>query len=320
MRTRDLLYPLSILKQILHLPKIAHHTQLREADVDARLATLSDDLKTITGLANKHEAHLQDVSTLLDTIDTKVASLKHTLSKRMTASESVAAETPVNNTVADDHTLDSFYKLFEDKFRGSEEDIKKRVAEYKPLFDTLGVEVKKQPVIDLGCGRGEFLAFAKENGIKAIGIDMNFDMVDRAKALGFTAHRTDAMSYILKQKANSVSAITGFHIVEHIPFDALMRLFDECYRVVSRGGFVLFETPNPKNLIIGSNNFYIDPSHIKPVPPELLSFALESVGFKVEVIPTHPQRKQIRHKDSEVAALMELVYGPQDYAVVARKY
>jgi O-antigen chain-terminating methyltransferase len=148
---------------------------------------------------------------------------------------------------------------------------------------------------------------------------MNHDMVKKTKSLGFVVYETDAMSYISDQKTGSLAAITGFHLVEHIPFDLLIKLFEECYRALSPGGFVLFETPNPQNLIVGACNFYVDPSHNKPIPPELLDFALDSIGFKTKIIPLHPTKKVIENTDDTIKDVMNLIYGPRDYAVVGYK-
>lgn len=112
-------------------------------------------------------------------------------------------------------------------------------------------------------------------------------MVKRAQEAGLTAIQSDALSYLRTQGTSSLAAITGFHIVEHIPFDALMAIFEESYRTIAHEGFVLFETPNPHNLAVGACNFYMDPSHIHPIPPELLAFALKTVGFDTEIIPLH---------------------------------
>lgn len=318
MRTRDLLYPLRILKQVLYLPKTVHQRHLEELSALAQIRDLKVNVTDVSSQLEQSNTQIEDVKRLLRVIDTKIANVKHDTVK-VTRKATKTTGNPVNNTIADDHSLDSFYKQFEDRFRGSEESIKERVSEYKSMFDALPKKVRELPVVDLGCGRGEFLAFAKNDGLTAIGIDMNYDMVDRAKDLGFTAYCTDAMTYLSEQEAGSVAVITGFHIVEHIPFGSLMKLFEECYRCITPEGFVLFETPNPKNLTIGASNFYIDPSHIKPIPPELLSFALESVGFKAEIIPTHPVREPIEHSDEEVMKIMQIIYGPQDYAVLARK-
>jgi len=307
----DYLYPLRIVNQVIRLPKIVH----RQSTVAFRLDKISSDLDAISKSVEAHSTLISDINHLINVIDNKVSTIKHTASMN----EMAAQKQPINNTVSDNHNLDYFYKLFEDKFRGAEEDIKKRVSEYKHLFDALPQNLKQLPVIDLGCGRGEFLSFAKDNHIKAIGVDMNHDMVERSNSLGFEVYENDAMSYIVDQKNNSISAITGFHIVEHIPFEQLMQLFEECYRVLSPGGFVLFETPNPGNIIVGACNFYTDPSHINPIPPDLLAFALESVGFRPEIIPTHPTMEVIEHNDPIVKDMMNMFYGPRDYAVFAKK-
>ena len=243
----------------------------------------------------------------LNALESEVAKLK----KSLKISTKI-----VNNTVADNHTLDDFYKRFEDKFRGSENLILERLRDYDDLFTT--IKNPKLPIVDIGCGRGEFLGYAASHGLKAVGVDMNGAMVARAKELGYTAIENDAMSYLASQKTSSLAAIVGFHIVEHIPFESLMSIFQECYRTINPGGFVLFETPNPENLIVGACNFYYDPSHIRPLPPRLLAFMLETIGFKIEIKYLHEsdQLNLYPERDREV---FRYFYGPMDYAVIAQK-
>lgn len=225
----------------------------------------------------------------------------------------------VNNTIADNHSLDHFYTQFEDRFRGGEADIKDRLVEYVPRFEALTEKNRKLPILDIGCGRGEFLSLMKDYGFRAIGVDMNQSMVERANSLGYNAIQDDAISYLAKRKPSSLSAITGFHIVEHIPFESLVDLFKQCYTCIAPGGFVLFETPNPNNVVVGASSFYMDPSHIKPLPPELLAFAIESAGFRTEIIHLHPTKEKIAHDDEQVKELLDIVYGPRDYAVIGYK-
>lgn len=302
---------------VLHLPRYivffeTHLKSLNERfDSQSRatkenLAKLSEQLATV----EKYQMKL----------DEKVSDIKHyQLLKSSAPPKEVSTSQAVNNTMADDHTHDNFYKLFEDKFRGSEELIKERLLEYVPYLKRLSSAAKRLPVLDIGCGRGEFLAVVTETGLKAIGIDMNKSMVDRAKSLGFTAYENDALSYLLKQKSSSHAVISGFHLVEHIPFPALLKIFEECYRVIHPDGFIIFETPNPKNLVVGTSSFYLDPSHIKPIPPELLAFALEAQGFETQILNLHPAKDDIKHDDPVVQDIMQLVYGSLDYAVLASK-
>ncbi|PKL31196.1 hypothetical protein CVV43_03520 [Candidatus Saccharibacteria bacterium HGW-Saccharibacteria-1] len=316
---RNLIYPFKVLKQLIYLPGSVHNIKQNQI----ALELLSQDIELLkNNIANIHEQQNRSIDDILKIdklvhkVDDKLVNINHIASNNQENKTNL--NNSINNTIADNHNMDYFYKIFEDKFRGSEKDIKARILEYKPLFNSIDKNIKKLPTVDLGCGRGEFLSFAKDININAIGIDINHDMIQRSKRQGFNVFEIDAMNYILKQEANSLSAITGFHIVEHIPFDLLIKLFEECYRVISPGGFALFETPNPQNLNVGACSFYLDPSHIRPIPPELLSFALESVGFVTEIKKLHPER-EITDSDDLLSNIAEKIYGPQDYAVIAKK-
>ena len=145
-------------------------------------------------------------------------------------------------------------------------------------------------------------------------------MIDHVKEKGLEGVQGDALSYLREQPANSALAITGFHIVEHIPFLDLVRIFNECYRVLAPGGFVIFETPNPENVIVGSCNFYSDPSHLHPLPPAFLELVMKTRGFqKTEIKRLHPLKAKIDHKDPLVKEMADRFFGPQDYAVIAHK-
>lgn len=158
----------------------------------------------------------------------------------------------------------------------------------------------------------------QENGIRCIGLDLNSEMVARATEKGFEAIEGDAISYLRDQKPSSISAITGFHIVEHIPFEMLIDMFEVCYAALIKGGVMIFETPNPENLNVGANSFYMDPSHLHPIPPALLEYTAKSAGFgKVETLRLHPL--DIDGTSSLPSDLRNRIYGPQDYAIIAHK-
>jgi SAM-dependent methyltransferase len=224
---------------------------------------------------------------------------------------------------ADDHRFDDFYIKFENKFRGTEEEIKDRQRVYIPRFRKLGVDFDKHPVLDIGCGRGEFLSLLKDEKINAIGLDLNESMVERCNERGFNAKQAEALSYLSKQETGSLGAITGFHIVEHIPFNFLLRLFEECYRVLAPGGVVVFETPNPESLHVGSYGFYYDPSHLHPLVPDVLAFAVENRGFeKAEILRLHPKDPAYADSTTEdplVAEMLRRFYMEQDYSVIGHK-
>jgi O-antigen chain-terminating methyltransferase len=120
---------------------------------------------------------------------------------------------------------------------------------------------------------------------------------------------------------NSLSAITGFHIIEHLPIEDLMSLLDEIVRILRPGGVVIFETPNPENVLVGSNYFYFDPTHRNPLPSLLMKFLLDARGLhRIEVTNLHAwDQARISGKNQLTARFNELFYGPMDYAIAGWK-
>jgi len=175
-------------------------------------------------------------------------------------------------------------------------------------------------VLDLGCGRGEWLQLLKEENIPAIGVDFNTAMIQCCTDAGLEAYVGDALQYLAALPANSLGGLTAFHIIEHLPLDVFIRLIDEARRVVRPGGVVLFETPNPENLIVGACNFYIDPTHRNPLPPALVAFLLKARGFeRVEIDRRHPGDPALLLKGDDEAItgpLNRLLFGAQDYAAI----
>lgn len=229
---------------------------------------------------------------------------------------------PSSDLFADNHLMDVFYAAFEDHFRGSEDEIYNRLKEHLPLFKDSSVNFKKSPVLDIGSGRGEFLRLLSDNNISAIGIDINLEMVERSKKNGLNVIQGDAVAHLEGSEPGEYGAISGFHLIEHLPFPLLMRLFKASQQALAKNGFVLFETPNPENLIVGSCNFYHDPSHLNPLPPALIEFALKSCNFKkVETIRLHPLKPREKStKHSQLPKdLYDRIYGPSDYAVIGFK-
>jgi O-antigen chain-terminating methyltransferase len=223
----------------------------------------------------------------------------------------------------EDHLLDAFYVSFEDQFRGTRADIKQRVAVYLPLLNVADAGTAKAPILDIGCGRGEWLEFLQEQDLVALGVDSNHVMVSQCQELGLEVINSDALDYLRSLNTNSLGAVTGMHIIEHIPFKRLIALFDEVLRVLKPGGMAIFETPNPENLIVGACNFYYDPTHIKPLPPEPMRFVLEARGFgSIEILRLHPypEESMLKEGAEQVQQIINsLMFGAQDYALVAYK-
>ncbi len=216
---------------------------------------------------------------------------------------------------------DSFYLAFENRFRGDAETIRSRLAYYLPIIDDIAALAERRPLVDIGCGRGEWLKMLPER-CKRIGIDLNSMNVQACQDQGLEAEVADGLTWLRRQPDDSIAAITAFHVIEHLSFEQFNALLDECLRALTPGGLVIFETPNPENLVSAATHFYTDPTHIHPLPPAFSEFMLEFKGFTaVQVHRLNPiPNEYALIEDSEVARRCNaLFYGAQDYAVTAQK-
>ncbi|MBL8254208.1 MAG: methyltransferase domain-containing protein [Candidatus Competibacter sp.] len=183
-----------------------------------------------------------------------------------------------------DHLLDAMYVTFEDRFRGDRADIKQRMTVYLPLIAAARVGTPDAPIVDIGCGRGEWLELLQEHGLTARGVDLNRIMIDECRERGCEVAEAEALQYLRELPDNSLGAVTGMHIIEHLPLPVLIALLDESLRVLRPGGLAIFETPNPENLMVGACNFYMDPTHRNPLPPVMVEYLVEARGFvRVEI-------------------------------------
>lgn len=212
----------------------------------------------------------------------------------------------------------SFYRAFEDKFRGTRTEIKRRLQVYLPLVTALSPVYPGAPVLDLGCGRGEWLEILRDQGLSAKGVDLDAGMLNACHDLGLTVENAEAVGYLSCQAQNSVLAVTAFHLVEHIGFAALQALAAEAFRALKPGGLLIMETPNPENFVVATQGFYLDPSHDKPIPPDLLAFVAEYAGFEQIQILRLQEAQGILNKSD--LTLNDVLSGASpDYAVVAQK-
>ncbi len=215
--------------------------------------------------------------------------------------------------------LDSYYAAFEASFRGSREQIKSRLEVYLGRVSSVATQL---PVLDIGCGRGEWIELLGAQGVVAYGIDLNSVFVSDARARNLDVREAEALTHLRSLEDASLAGLTGFHIIEHLEPDDLICIIDEANRVLKPGGFILFETPNPENLIVGASTFWNDPTHRAPLPPSVSRFMVEQRGFMdAEVIYLHEagDALKIEGEDAVVSRLNKLLYGPMDYAIWARK-
>lgn len=220
-----------------------------------------------------------------------------------------------------DHSLDAFYAAFEERFRGSRAVIHQRLAVYLPLLKEAQIAPGDSLVLDLGCGRGEWLELLRQNGYKALGIDLNQVVVAECQQRCLDVREADIIDYLQSLDDNSIALVTGFHLIEHLPFEILMKLLSESFRVLRPRGMVIFETPNPANVLIGSCNFYFDPTHRNPLPSLMTQFLAKYSGFSpVNILNLNPSTETPIAEDSETAKRFnEYFYGPMDYAIIGYK-
>lgn len=218
----------------------------------------------------------------------------------------------------EDHALDAFYASFDEQFRGSRADIKQRLRIYLPIITQRNIGTESMPVLDIGSGRGEWLELLKEEGLSGSGVDSNRILVEWCRNRDLDVVEEDLIDYLQGLPDASLGAITGFHIIEHLPIETLVEFLNQAVRVLKPGGAVIFETPNPRNVLVGSCNFYFDPTHRNPLPSEVTTFLVESRGFiDVEVMNLNPSDDTPVEENSELAVRFNrYFYGPMDYAVV----
>jgi O-antigen chain-terminating methyltransferase len=308
-------------------------TKKRTAELLAQLETDKQDVLAQLNKANtEHQATLnQSISEQRDAIAKAEADLRAEIGRLSLQLQHARSELSIQansiNTLShgarqissdvsgDIHRLDALYAALEDRFRGRRDEIKERFKVYLPYVK------ERTPVVDLGCGRGEWLEILSESGIAASGVDTNLIQLEQCRARGLNVSEEDFLVHLQGLGDASIGAVTGFHVVEHIPLKTLITLLNDTLRVLRPGGVAIFETPNPENVLVGSKYFYMDPTHRHPLPSELLEFLLESRGFEViEILNLHPWDSARITGESEVTQRFnDYFYGPMDYAIVGRK-
>ena len=213
---------------------------------------------------------------------------------------------------------DLFYRAFEEKFRGSRSLIRSRLDVYRNFVSPLNKICSDARGLDLGCGRGEWLEVLQEEGIEPLGIDLDEGMLEACRALHLPAVKGDAVAYLAALPNESQAIISAFHMVEHIPFDQLQVIVSESLRVLKPGGLLIMETPNPENITVATRDFYLDPTHQRPIPPLLLSFLPEYYGFQRSKILRLQQSARLE-QDTDPSLIDVLEGASPDYAVIAQK-
>jgi O-antigen chain-terminating methyltransferase len=248
-------------------------------------------------------------------------------------------EERIQQGIAQESTLPSFnsnvnanYFLFEEQFRGSRKDIKQRQLAFLPYFE------KCSRVLDIGCGRGEFLEILKDNDIGGIGVDSDPDMVAYCRSRQLEVEFSDAIAFLETLEDKSLDGIFIDQVVEHLEPDYLFRLLALCNKKMKFGFYIIVETVNPLSFV-SFVNFYIDMTHKRPVHPETLQYLISAAGFrecekkfyspvsdegrlkKIDGTAdmNETERENIDKYNHNIEMLNMVLFGAQDYAVVGKK-
>ncbi len=265
---------------------------------------------------------------VLNEIVSKVRSLQKNL--EMSERKTSELQTTVEKSRLDNLNFD--YVRFENQFRGTEKDVVERQSVFLKFFEN------KKNVLDAGCGRGEFLSELSEHSKNALGVDSNPEMIGICRSKKLNVIETDALGYLAGIPDNSLGGIFSGQFVEHLTPKQLIEFISLCSRKLEKNAYFVAETVNPKCLTVFSQGFYMDLTHVKPVHPETIKFLLESQGFSdvaFQYFSPVPAESRLKHVNvsalsgeirnaaetlnGNIDNLNGLLYGYQDYAVIARK-
>jgi O-antigen chain-terminating methyltransferase len=206
------------------------------------------------------------------------------------------------------------YARFEARFRGSEEYVRKNQSFYVKYF------AGRANILDIGCGRGEFLELMKESGSTSRGIDLDPESVALCRAKGLEAEQADLFTYLDNLDDGSLGGIFCSQVVEHLEPHRVPQFVKLAAAKLARDGILAVETPNPECLAIFSTHFYLDPTHTRPIPPNLLVFYFEEFGFgQIEVHRLSPAVESMPSLNSVPSDFRDTFFGALDYSVIARR-
>lgn len=217
------------------------------------------------------------------------------------------------------------YADFEQRFRGDEAAVKGKLEKYLPLF------AHTDHIVDIGCGRGEFMELLQEQGKRVQGIDISESMLQIAADKGLDCSKHDALNFLKQQDRGSLGGIFSAQVIEHLEPGYLRELVLEAFRAMDNNAPILLETVNPLSLFSLANIYFLDVTHVKPLHPEFMRYLLESCGFsgveiiyQEEAIPEQlhavpADTPMAREFNTNVDKLNKLLYASPVYAVTGVK-
>jgi len=264
-------------------------------------------------------ARFAELRERVNAVDRRVGQIDRAAALRAAgASPDAPAPTPVG------HPFD--YVGFEQRFRG---DGKEVLAVLEERY--LSLLAEHQPVLDFGCGRGELLAALAASGVEAVGVDTDAGMVEQAQAAGLPAQAGDGIAWLRDAPERSLGSIIAIHVVEHLPLPLLVEFLELAASRLRPGGVLVAETPNPMSLVVLGNSYILDPTHVWPLHPSLLTFLCERAGFRDVELRFYAPAEEYHllpveegeapglaaEINDRIRRLNGVLFGPQEYAALA---
>lgn len=306
------------------------HSSAQElrGSLDSSLGALNSRTTLIQAQVESHQGQIQSLAGAVSGVEAILARL----GSRLGSAESEKAGSSLEPRTSG--VPDYRYVLLENRFRGSEAEITKRLSIYPPVF--AGAEKK---ILEIGPGRGELQLLFRSHGVPSYGVDSDDGMIEEAEARKVDVVRGDGISHMRSLENASLGGVIAVQVVEHLGISALNELLDLCFAKVAPGGRVVFETIDPRSLLALSSNYFRDPSHVFPLHPDTLAFAMTTAGLRIlETRPLSPVPggallKEIpveeymtprwvltvERLNSNIRQLNKLLYGFQDYCIIAER-
>jgi SAM-dependent methyltransferase len=302
--------------------------ELLKGEVRSVIQTLDDlgmAIAPAAGLAGAGE-RLSELRERVNGLDRRLRTLQAEATTPAPAAPAPAPPAAAGSVQAPPSSALFDYVGFERRFRGDPEAVAAALAER--YLDLL---VANPPVVDIGCGRAELVEMLAKRGVEAIGVDTDPSMVAEARDRGLDVRQVDGNSFLRSREPGSLGAIIATHLVEHLEFADLVELLELAATRLRPGGVFIAETPNPTSLVVLGNSFILDPTHLRPLHPSLLTFLCEGAGFRDVRLRFHapasdyhlpmidepdapPWTKRI---NEAFAKLNQVLFGPQEYALIA---
>ena len=275
-----------------------------------------------------------DIRGTLAVVQQSTLTLKRELERLLATAPSPGSRVESAAPRTADPSIDSYkYVGFEDRFRGAQDDIRQRLTDY--IADFAGAS----DVLDVGCGRGEFLDLLRGAGVGARGLDVNHEMVEVCRSRGLDASEGDALGHLLSLSDGALGGLFAAQVVEHLEPTYLMRTLDAAYHKLRPGSRIVLETINPACWYAFFASYIRDLTHVRPIHPETLQYLLTASGFqrveiryrapypeheKLQMIPADPEqpaalRAAVDTLNGNASRLNALLFTFLDYAAVATR-